>query len=68
MNANDDNGALVGNWSSDFAGGTPPTSWIGSTAILRQFYKKQKPVKFAQCWVFSGVLSTSKFSSMPYVF
>lgn len=61
VNANDDNGALLGNWSTDFSGGTPPTRWIGSTAIMQQFYKKQKPVKYAQCWVFSGVLSTSEF-------
>uniref|UniRef100_A0A182NEW6 protein-glutamine gamma-glutamyltransferase n=1 Tax=Anopheles dirus TaxID=7168 RepID=A0A182NEW6_9DIPT len=58
VNSPDDDGALLGNWSGDFSGGTPPTKWVGSVEILQQFYKKQKPVKFAQCWVFAGVVST----------
>ncbi|KAI5705335.1 hypothetical protein M8J75_013984 [Diaphorina citri] len=39
-------------------GGTPPTKWVGSMKILQQFYTKKKPVKYGQCWVFSGVLTT----------
>ncbi|XP_050089283.1 annulin-like isoform X1 [Anopheles aquasalis] len=58
VNSPDDDGALLGNWSGDFSGGTPPTKWVGSVEILQQFYKKQKPVKYAQCWVFAGVVST----------
>uniref|UniRef100_A0A1S4H0X3 protein-glutamine gamma-glutamyltransferase n=1 Tax=Anopheles gambiae TaxID=7165 RepID=A0A1S4H0X3_ANOGA len=58
VNSPDDDGALMGNWSGDFSGGTPPTKWVGSVEILQQFYKRQKPVKFAQCWVFAGVVST----------
>lgn len=59
VNSPDDDGALLGNWSEDFAGGTPPTKWIGSVAILQEYYRKRKPVKYGQCWVFSGVLTTS---------
>ncbi|KAK4880423.1 hypothetical protein RN001_008569 [Aquatica leii] len=58
VNSVDDNGAVMGNWSEDFSGGTPPTKWIGSMEILQKFYKKKKPVKYGQCWVFSGVLTT----------
>lgn len=60
VNSVDDNGAVMGNWGEDFRGGTPPTKWIGSMEILQQYYKKKKPVKYGQCWVFSGVLTTSK--------
>ncbi|KAL3280569.1 hypothetical protein HHI36_003803 [Cryptolaemus montrouzieri] len=58
VNSADDGGVVMGNWSEDFDEGTPPTEWIGSKEILRRFYKKKKPVKFGQCWVFSGVLTT----------
>lgn len=60
VNSPDDDGALLGNWSGDFSGGTAPTKWVGSVEIMQQYYKKQKPVKFGQCWVFAGVVSTSK--------
>ncbi|CAG9771686.1 unnamed protein product [Ceutorhynchus assimilis] len=58
VNSADDNGAVMGNWSTDHSGGTAPTKWIGSMEILQKFYKKKKPVKYGQCWVFSGVLTT----------
>ncbi|XP_076234245.1 transglutaminase isoform X2 [Calliopsis andreniformis] len=58
VNSPDDNGAVMGNWSDDFEGGTPPTKWLGSQKILQQYYKSKKPVKYGQCWVFSGVLAT----------
>lgn len=59
VNSVDDNGVVMGNWSENFEGGTAPTKWIGSMDILQKYYKKKKPVKYGQCWVFSGVLSTS---------
>ncbi|XP_069698765.1 annulin-like isoform X1 [Periplaneta americana] len=58
VNSPDDNGVLMGNWSDEYDGGTPPTKWIGSMKILQKFYKDKKPVKYGQCWVFSGVLTT----------
>ncbi|XP_037795328.1 annulin-like [Penaeus monodon] len=59
INSPDDSGVLVGNWSSDYSGGTPPTKWGGSQLILQEFYKTKKPVKFGQCWVFSGVVTSA---------
>ncbi|TRY89156.1 hypothetical protein DNTS_018074 [Danionella cerebrum] len=59
MNANDDNGVLVGNWSGDYSRGTAPSAWTGSTEILLQYAQEGcKPVQYAQCWVFAGVLNT----------
>ncbi|KRT84321.1 hypothetical protein AMK59_767, partial [Oryctes borbonicus] len=59
VNNIDDEGVLMGNWSNNYSGGTAPTKWMGSADILQTYYKKKKPVKFAQCWVFAGVLTTT---------
>lgn len=58
VNSKDDRGIVVGNWGEDFSGGTEPTAWHGSAAILQQFYRTKRPVKFGQCWCFSGVTCT----------
>lgn len=63
VNSVDDQGAVMGNWSEDFSDGVAPTKWLGSKEILQKYYKKKKPVKYGQCWVFSGVLTTSKFAA-----
>ena len=56
-----DGGILYGLWSDkdeDYADGTDPTAWSGSAAILREFLDTKKPVRYAQCWVFGGTLTT----------
>ncbi|XP_043081767.1 coagulation factor XIII A chain [Puntigrus tetrazona] len=59
INAQDDDGLLVGNWSGDYSEGTAPTAWTGSPEILLKYAKQGcVPVRFAQCWVFAGVLNT----------
>ncbi|NXL47074.1 TGM4 glutamyltransferase, partial [Podilymbus podiceps] len=58
VNANDDSGVLLGNWSGNYNNGTSPMDWIGSVSILQQYYKTKKPVCYGQCWVFAGVLTT----------
>ncbi|CAH0748849.1 unnamed protein product [Diatraea saccharalis] len=61
VNVQDDNGVLFGNWGkelSDYSGGTHPLKWVGSLNILQKYYEKKKPVKYAQCWVYAGVLTT----------
>nr|XP_022341996.1 hemocyte protein-glutamine gamma-glutamyltransferase-like isoform X1 [Crassostrea virginica] len=58
VNFNQDNGVLVGNWSGDYSGGKSPSSWNGSVAILRQFVKTQRPVKWGQCFIFAGIVTT----------
>ncbi|XP_045193134.2 protein-glutamine gamma-glutamyltransferase K-like isoform X1 [Mercenaria mercenaria] len=58
VNAQDDGGVLVGNWSSKYDGGTSPLDWTGSEAILEQYYTTGRSVSYGQCWVFSGVVTT----------
>ncbi|KAM4032377.1 protein-glutamine gamma-glutamyltransferase E-like [Anomaloglossus baeobatrachus] len=55
---NNDNGVLVGNWSGTYTGGTSPTEWNGSVAILRKWFETRASVKFGQCWVYAGVFCT----------
>ncbi|KAL4234354.1 hypothetical protein ACF0H5_006002 [Mactra antiquata] len=57
VNACDDNGVLVGNWSGEYDDGVSPTAWAGSPKILKQF-SQSGPVKYGQCWVFSCLLTT----------
>ncbi|XP_061661332.1 coagulation factor XIII A chain-like isoform X2 [Syngnathoides biaculeatus] len=58
INAQDENGVLVGNWSENFSGGTAPTLWTGSVNILLQYANTGSPVRYGQCWVFAGVFNT----------
>ncbi|CAN8191076.1 unnamed protein product [Coccothraustes coccothraustes] len=59
VNANDDQGVVLGNWSDKYEGGKNPTSWTGSVEILQSWKKSGfKPVKYGQCWVFAAVLTT----------
>uniref|UniRef100_A0A8D0CN88 Protein-glutamine gamma-glutamyltransferase K n=1 Tax=Scleropages formosus TaxID=113540 RepID=A0A8D0CN88_SCLFO len=59
VNSLDDKGVLEGNWSGDYFGGTAPTAWSGSVDILKKYHSENgTPVKYGQCWVFSGVTTT----------
>uniref|UniRef100_A0A673XAR5 Protein-glutamine gamma-glutamyltransferase K n=1 Tax=Salmo trutta TaxID=8032 RepID=A0A673XAR5_SALTR len=59
INSQDDNGVLAGNWSGNYVGGVSPTAWNGSVEILKKYQKEGGlPVKYGQCWVFSGVTTT----------
>jgi len=58
VNSSDDDGVLEGNWSGDYSGGDDPSSWVGSVSILSQYASQLSPVKYGQCWVFSGVFTT----------
>lgn len=61
VNSVDDDGAVMGNWSENFGGGVPPTDWMGSGEILQKYWKKKRPVKYGQCWVFAGVLTSGEY-------
>ncbi|CAK6984838.1 coagulation factor XIII A chain-like, partial [Scomber scombrus] len=58
LNAQDDSGVLVGNWSDDYSLGTDPTMWTGSVKILLQYASTKVSVPFGQCWVFAGCFNT----------
>ncbi|NXY83341.1 EPB42 protein, partial [Alcedo cyanopectus] len=43
--------------TGQYSNGTPPSKWLGSSSILRQWAALQcKPVRYGQCWVFAAVL------------
>lgn len=58
VNSLDDNGVLVGNWTGDYTQGTNPSAWAGSVDILRSYHRGGAPVRYGQCWVFAGVVTT----------
>ena len=58
VNSNDDNGVLVGRWDGNYKDGTGPSTWTGSVDILDQYLTTGVPVKYGQCWVFAGVVTT----------
>ncbi|XP_006008136.1 protein-glutamine gamma-glutamyltransferase K [Latimeria chalumnae] len=58
VNSQDDDGVLVGSWSGVYWDGRRPTSWTGSSEILLHYHDSYNPVRYGQCWVFSGVATT----------
>ena len=60
VNSPDDNGVLQGRWDGYYKDGTKPSAWTGSVAILEEYMNNggTRPVKYGQCWVFAGVLTT----------
>lgn len=58
INSCDNDGLLVGNWSGDYKDGMKPWQWVGSVKIFKKYLETGEPVKYGQCWVFSG-LTTS---------
>ncbi|XP_029635878.1 protein-glutamine gamma-glutamyltransferase K-like [Octopus sinensis] len=59
-NSNDeDEGLIEGKWGNDYPEpSTRPSEWSGSTAIISQYAKTSKSVRYGQCWVFSGLMTT----------
>ncbi|XP_030634770.1 protein-glutamine gamma-glutamyltransferase 2-like [Chanos chanos] len=59
VNANDDKGVLMGRWHEPYSEGVSPSHWDGSVEILRKWFDSDcRPVKYGQCWVFTGVMCT----------
>ncbi|KAM8966973.1 coagulation factor XIII A chain [Pelodytes ibericus] len=58
INAKDDDGVIAGNWRNDYSLGVAPSAWTGSLDILLEYHSSGLPVKYGQCWVFAGVLTT----------
>lgn len=57
-----DSGVLEGRWGNNrsvYAGGEFPWYWSGSDQIFKTYKKNGwKPVKFGQCWVYGGLLTS----------
>ncbi|RLU19411.1 hypothetical protein DMN91_007968 [Ooceraea biroi] len=58
INSNDDKGVITGRWDGEYGDGTAPAAWTGSVPILEQFWETGREVKYGQCWVFAGVVTT----------
>ncbi|XP_043468472.1 hemocyte protein-glutamine gamma-glutamyltransferase-like [Leptopilina heterotoma] len=58
INSNDDKGVIEGRWDGEYEDGTAPSAWTGSVPILEEFLSTEKEVKYGQCWVFAGVVTT----------
>lgn len=59
LNSHDDMGLLVGEWNGHYRDGTAPWQWSDSTIIFDRYLRTRQPVRYAQCWVFAGVLTTA---------
>ena len=63
VNSVDDDGLLLGRWDGLYSDGTRPFEWTGSVPILEEYMAKGgRPVKYGQCWVFAGVVTTGNRS------
>ena len=58
VNSNDGNGVLVGRWDGKYSDGISPGTWTGSVKILEDYLRTKCAVKYGQCWIFAGVLTT----------
>ena len=58
VNSQDGRGILVNNVSGDYSRGKSPHSWVGSAQILSEYRTTKCHVKYGQCWVSSGVLTS----------
>ncbi|KAG7205076.1 hypothetical protein KM043_005453 [Ampulex compressa] len=58
VNSNDDRGVITGRWDGEYSDGQAPAAWTGSVPILEQFLETEEEVKYGQCWVFAGVVTT----------
>ncbi|KAM9207983.1 protein 4.2-like [Leptosomus discolor] len=57
LNCNEFRGILTECGTGQYYKGTPPSKWLGSSPILRQWIASQcKPVRYGQCWVFAAVM------------
>jgi len=58
-NSSDDDGVLTGRWSKEWPENcVKPWEWVGSVKIMEEYMRSKRPVRYGQCWVFSGLLTT----------
>ncbi|KAM7313821.1 hemocyte protein-glutamine gamma-glutamyltransferase-like [Ixodes scapularis] len=59
VNMQDDQGVMLGRWTTPFSGGTSPSAWNSTLPILNKYMESGgNAVKYAQCFVFGAVLTT----------
>lgn len=63
---NREDALLHGQWKGPYKDGTHPTAWRRVMDIYLQRYKTGKAVKYAQCWVYSEILTCAfRFLGLP---
>ncbi|CAN7992135.1 unnamed protein product [Ixodes hexagonus] len=59
VNSNDENGTVIGRWDRQYSDGIHPYSWSSSPTLLNKYMESGgNAVKYGQCLVFGGVLTT----------
>lgn len=54
-------GILTECGTAQYYNGTPPSQWLGSSPILRQWLASQcKPVQHGQCWALAAVMCSGR--------
>ena len=53
-----EDGILVAKWGTNYVGGVKPGVWKNSRQIFSQYLASEQPVKYGQCWVFSGIVTS----------
>ncbi|NXX96557.1 EPB42 protein, partial [Centropus bengalensis] len=57
LNCDEFRGILTECETGQYADGTPPSKWLGSSPILQQWVASQcRPIRYGQCWVFAAVM------------
>ena len=51
-------GIIAGRWGGPYIGGEPPSHWTGSDEILSAYLTSGRSVKYGQCWVYAGLVTT----------
>ena len=53
-----EDGILVAKWGTNYVGGVKPGVWKNSRQIFSQYLASEQPVKYGQCWFFSGIVTS----------
>ena len=51
-------GILMGNWRGDWSQDTDPSRWKASSEIFSRYLATGESVRYGQCWVFAGILTS----------
>ena len=57
-NSYTDGGIVEGRWGKNYDDGIYPMDWTSSLPLLKEYNKTGKPVKYGQCYVFAGIVTT----------
>ena len=57
-------GLVEARYEDDFRGGNSPHLWTGSVQIIEEFLRGgATPVKYAQCWVISALMTSREYNN-----